>query len=96
MRNNTVCVQLYMDGFYFIGKKVYLMPTINMEATGSNIKVLIKEKGLTVKEIQNMLGFNNPQSIFKWLRGETMPTLDNLIILAYILGVSMDNIIITN
>ena len=72
------------------------MPTINMEATGSNIKALIKEKGLTVKEIQNMLGFNNPQSIFKWLRGETMPTLDNLIILAYILGVSMDNIIITN
>ena len=72
------------------------MPIINMEATGSNIKALIKEKGLTVKEIQNMLGFNNPQSIFKWLRGETMPTLDNLIILAYILGVSMDNIIITN
>ena len=71
------------------------MPIINMEATGSNIKALIKEKGFTVKEIQTKLGFNNPQSIFKWLRGETMPTLDNLIILAYILGVSIDTIIIT-
>lgn len=71
------------------------MPIINMEATGSNIKSLIKAKGLTVKEIQKILGFNNPQSIFKWMRGETLPTLDNLVILAYALGVSIDSIIIT-
>lgn len=71
------------------------MPTINMEATGANIKFLIKAKGLKVKDIQAMLGFNNPQSIFKWLRGETLPTLDNLVMLSYALGVTIDSIIIT-
>lgn len=72
------------------------MPTIDMEATGANIKTLMKAKGLKVKDIQNLLGFGTPQSIFKWMRGETMPSLDNLVILAHILEVSIDRIIITN
>ena len=71
-------------------------PTINMTATGSNIKSLIKSNGLKVAEIQAVYGFNTPQSIFKWMRGEAMPSIDNLVILAHILGVSIDRIIIIN
>ena len=71
-------------------------PTINMTATGLNIKSLIKANGLKVAEIQAIYGFNTPQSIFKWMRGEAMPSVDNLVILAHILGVTIDNIIITN
>ena len=72
------------------------MPVINMKATGANIKSLMKEKGLKVKDIQLMLGFGNPQSVFKWLRGDTLPSLDNMVILAHVLGVTVDEIIITN
>ena len=72
------------------------MPVIDMTATGSNIKTLIKAKGLKVAEIQNILGFNTPQSIFKWMRGESMPSIDNLVILAHILNVTIDEIIILN
>ena len=72
------------------------MPVIDMTATGSNIKTLIKEKGLKVAEIQNILGFNTPQSIFKWMRGESMPSIDNLVMLAHILNVTIDEIIILN
>ena len=71
-------------------------PTIDMTATGANIKALLKSKGLKVADVQNMCGFNTPQAIFKWMRGEAMPSIDNLVILAHILGVSIDKIIIIN
>ena len=72
------------------------IPVINMTATGSNIKTLIKAKGIKVTELQNILGFNTPQSIFKWMRGESIPSIDNLVILAHILNVTIDEIIILN
>lgn len=72
------------------------MPVINMTETGSNIKNLIKENGLRIAEVQELCGFNTPQSIFKWMRGDTLPSLDNLVILAHILNVTIDEIIVIN
>ena len=71
-------------------------PTIDMTATGANIKALLKTKGLKVADVQNMCGFNTPQAIFKWMRGDAMPSIDNLVILAHLLGVTIDQIIIIN
>ena len=36
----------------------------------------------------------SPQAIYKWQHGETIPSVDNLIILADVLGVYMDEIIV--
>ena len=72
------------------------MPTINMAATGANIKALIKNKGLRVADVQIRCGFNTPQAIFKWMRGDAMPSIDNLVILAHLLGVTIDQIIVIN
>ena len=69
-------------------------PTINMAATGANIRALIKAKGLKIADVQNMCGFNTPQAIFKWMRGDCVPTIDNLIILADMFDVPIDQIII--
>ncbi len=71
-------------------------PTINMAATGANIRALIKAKGLKIADVQNMCGFNTPQAVFKWMRGDAMPSIDNMVILAHILDVPIDEIIITN
>ncbi len=71
-------------------------PTINMAATGANIKTLLKSKGLKIADVQNMCGFNTPQAIFKWMRGDAMPSIDNLVILSHILGVTIDQIIVIN
>ena len=71
-------------------------PTINLTATGANIKALLKTKGFKVVDVQNKLGFNTPQAIFKWMRGDTMPTIDNMVILAHLLDVTIDKIIILN
>lgn len=71
-------------------------PTIDMIATGANIRALIKDKGLKVADVQTVFGFNTPQAIFKWMRGDAMPSIDNIVILAHILDVPIDEIIITN
>ncbi len=71
-------------------------PTINMAATGANIKALLKARGLKVADVQIICGFNTPQAIFKWMRGDAMPSIDNLVILAHMLGVTIDQIIIIN
>ena len=72
------------------------MPSIDMAATGRNIARLRKAAGLTVKELQRLFGFATPQAIYKWQHGAAMPTIDNLIALAMIFEVSMEDIIVLN
>lgn len=62
--------------------------------TGENITKLRKQKHLSVREIQEVFGFETPQAIYKWQHGVALPTLDNLVILAAVFDVSMDEIIV--
>lgn len=73
---------------------MFAMPTIDMEATGRNIMRLRKAAGLTVKELQDIFGFATPQAIYKWQHGTAMPAIDNLVVLAAVFAVPMDEIII--
>ena len=70
-----------------------LVPVVDMKLTGQNIASLRIKRGISVREMQHMLGFTTPQSIYKWQRGETLPTLENLAALSCILDVSMDDIL---
>ena len=70
------------------------IPVINMTATGNNIMRLRINAGMTVKDLQNVFGFSTPQAIYKWQRGTAMPTLDNLVVLAAVFGVTIDEILI--
>ena len=72
------------------------MPTINMTATGKNIHNMIKAKKMTIAYVQDVFGFNTPQAIYKWFRGDALPTIDNLVILANILETTVDGIIVVN
>ena len=70
------------------------MPVIDMTATGINITRLRVNAGLTVKDLQKIFGFSTPQAIYKWQRGAALPTVDNLVVLAAIVGVKIDDILI--
>ena len=70
------------------------MPVIDMKATGINIRSIIKSKGFKISDIQTKCGFNTPQAIFKWMRGDSVPSIDNMIIMADMFGVTIDQIII--
>lgn len=69
-------------------------PTIDMVKTGQNIMRLRKENGLSVKDLQGIFGFTTPQAIYKWQRGAVLPTVDNLVILANVFHVHIDEILI--
>ena len=70
------------------------IPVIDMAATGMNIERLRKAAGLSVKDVQDVFGFSTPQAIYKWQRGAAMPTVDNLVALAAIFGVTLDDLIV--
>ena len=73
---------------------MFVMPVIDMVATGKNIAKLREAAGLTVKDLQDIFGFATPQAIYKWQHGAAMPTIDNLVVLAAVLAVTMDEIIV--
>ena len=68
-------------------------PMINTVATGQNINRMRIEAGMTVRNMQDVFGFTTPQSIYKWIHGTAMPTIDNMVILAAMFGVTVDEII---
>ena len=71
-----------------------VLPTIDMAQTGANIVALRKAAGLTVHDLQMVFGFNSPQAIYKWQNGTALPTVDNLIILAALFHVRIDDILV--
>ena len=70
------------------------IPTIDMVKTGQNINCLRKQAGISVKDLQDIFGFATPQAIYKWQHGTALPTIDNLVVLAAVLGVRIDDILV--
>lgn len=70
------------------------LPVIDMVKTGQNIGRLRKQAGLSVRDLQDIFGFATPQAIYKWQQGSALPTLDNLVVLAAVLQVRMDDILV--
>lgn len=71
-----------------------IYPIIDMEATGNNIRHLRIEKGVSVKELSQFLGLSDVRAVYKWQRGETLPSIDNLLALSILLEVPIDQILI--
>ena len=70
------------------------IPVIDMTATGVNITRLRINAGLTVRDLQAIFGFSTPQAIYKWQRGDAMPALDNIVVLAAVFGVTVYAILV--
>ena len=73
---------------------MFNIPVIDMAATGRNIITLRQNAGISVRNMQDIFGFSTPQAIYKWQHGDALPTIDNLVILAAVLGVRIDDIIV--
>lgn len=74
----------------------FSVPTIDVPATSQNLKKLRESHNITVAQIQKLLGMENPQSIYIWENPEKkyLPRIDNLITLAKLYKVTLDEIII--
>ena len=69
-------------------------PVIDLPATGANIRRLRQTKGLSVRDLQQFFSFEEPQAIYKWQRGQSLPTVDNLYALSALLDVPMNDILV--
>ena len=68
--------------------------SIQPKKTGERIRKLLLEKGYTIREIQGAFGFENPQAIYKWLSGKSLPSIDNFIILSKLLHTTIEDILV--
>lgn len=69
-------------------------PVLDTKKTGLNIRKLMKQNNIKVRDIVEYMGFESEQSVYKWLRGDSLPKVDNLFALGKLFHTSMDNILI--
>ena len=73
-----------------------MFPTINKRETGVNLRKLMDQRGIKVKDIQQYLGLGSLQSVYHWLNGISMPTIDNLYALSQLFQLPMDLLVCGN
>ena len=84
----TVICSYYQEADMFNSYSI----RIDMQATGSRIKELRKQKQLKVAELAEIM-HSSENTIFKWQRGDCLPTIDNLVVLSTVFDTPMDDII---
>ena len=70
-----------------------MLPIIEKRKTGINLRKLMDERGITVKDIQQYLKLGSVQSVYHWLNGISLPTVDNLYTLSYLFHVPVDDML---
>jgi len=69
-------------------------PNIDMRRTGKKIAEAVKEAGFDVLFLQKYLHLSCPQPIYRWFKGQVLPSVDHLYVLSRLLGVHMEDLII--
>lgn len=68
-------------------------PVLDAKATGARIRELRMAHHLRVEEVACFMGFESVQAVYKWQRGDSLPTVDNLYALSRLFGTSVDDIL---
>ncbi len=73
------------------------MIAISLEKTGENIKQKVQDREISIPALSKKLGGVSTQAIYKWFRGECLPSLDNLFLLKEILDLeSIEELVIVD
>lgn len=71
-------------------------PVIDKKKMGSTLKRYMQERGLTAKDVQEYLGLACVQTVYRWIAGISVPTVDNLYALSRLMNTSVDTFISGN
>lgn len=71
-----------------------MLPRIDMKATGKRIDSLRIKQGMSKADIQHHFGFTTPQAVYKWIHGKSLPSADNLVILADLFNCKIEDILV--
>lgn len=69
------------------------LPHISIEATGKRIEELRKTNKLSRRDIQEYFGFTSAQAVYKWERGKSAPSLDNIWGLSILFDTKIEDIL---
>lgn len=69
------------------------MARIDCRETGRRIRQYMVLRGVSVHDVQDYLSLECVQSVYHWLAGKCLPTLDNLYCLSELLQVPMDSLV---
>lgn len=89
-----------MDGTRRRGVRVDLTflfdsyPGIDLAETGRHLEELIRKSGISVKKIQDMLHLSCPQPVYRWMKGQMLPTVDHLYALAKLFSIHMEELLV--
>ena len=70
-----------------------MFPVIDKKETGIRLRKLMDERDLSVRDIQEYLNLGSVQSVYHWLNGISMPTVDNLYALSQLFQVTVDDML---
>lgn len=74
---------------------VMIIKVLDKEDTGKNIKRICDAKKIRPHILKKYLALNSVQSIYKWYEGVNIPSVDNLVMLAYVLDKNIEDLIVT-
>ncbi len=75
-------------------QSTFTYPVLNTKATGARIRELRMLNGIKVREIEERCLLTSPRVIYKWESGVCLPTVENLLVLSRMFGVSIEDILV--
>lgn len=75
-------------------KRKPVFTPLDLILTGQKIHSAILGNGYSVKEIQEILNLSCPQPVYRWLKGYTLPSIDNLYMLSKLFCVHMEDLLV--
>ena len=70
-------------------------PSIDAYATGRNMKRIARSRNAGAEDVRKALGIGNKSTVYKWFRGDVLPSIDNLVAFGFVFGATLDEIVAT-
>ena len=74
----------------------HIIVRIDIPETSHRIKMIMQYRGYTPCMLQHAMGLVSLQAIYKWINPQvpTIPSIDNLVLLAYIFDCKIDDLLV--
>lgn len=81
-----------MKGYLFMADFYY--PVIQGEKTGKKLRAMRKSRGIKVTALCHYMGGISEQAVYKWERGDCLPSIDNLLALSHLYHVAIEELLV--
>jgi len=89
-------MEITRNPYHRTGDEFMDYPSLDVKRTGRRLRYLCQLRGKTIGQLEQYMGLSSPRSIYRWFRGTTLPTVDNLYALSDFLGVGVDELLVGN